>query len=172
MLKYTTLITKRMIPSHIDTIAPHIILSRSTLDKSASNTNLTAPLTCKIAPLVDKMPPLTCKMASGTRKILPHDVKMLPRTRKLVPLTCKMLPHGRKMVPLIGKMFPQGRKMVPHNVKIHSQDILIGFPIAPVPSLLSTFAARQASIASQGQQKSLSARPALTHEMRTFAHLI
>ena len=42
------------------------------------------------------------------------------------------------------------------------------FPIAPIASLLSTFAALKASFASQGQQKSLSARPALTHGLLTF----
>jgi len=64
------------------------------------------------------------------------------------------------------------RKMNFLVAKMISTDFMTGFPIAPVPALVSTFAARQASFASQGLQKSLPARPTLTHGMRTFVHLI
>jgi hypothetical protein len=154
-----------MIYSHIHTIAPHIITILSRSDKTASNISLTAPHTSKIASHINKMPPLTCKIASHVSKKHPINDKELSQGCKMPPHISKELSQGCKKVPLIDKILPQFDKMLSH-------EFLIQFPIVPITSLLSTFAVLQAGFASHGQQKSLSARPAIMHGLRTFVHII
>jgi hypothetical protein len=126
--------------------------------KLFSGVSKEAFLNHKIAFLVPRTTFLTLKMAFFTLKTIFLAPKMTFLTPKTIFLALKMIFLASKTIYLIHKMI--------------STEFITGFPIAPVPSLLSTFAARQASFASQGLQKSLPARPALTHELRSEAHLI
>jgi len=93
-------------------------------------------------------------------------------TPKMIFLALKMIFLAHKMIFLAHKTIFLTLKMSFLIAKMISNYFMTGFPIAPVPALVSTFAACQASFASQGLQKSLPARPTLTHGMRTFVHLI
>ena len=101
---------------------------------------------------------LTLKITFLAPKTIFLTLKMIFLTHKTIFLTPKMIFLTLKMSFLVPKMI--------------SNAFMTLIPNAPIPSLLSTFAAHTNQPANQRQQKSLSAHPALTHGMRTFVHLI